>query len=91
MPVTLESQPYFYRGGYIVPRKDRVRRSATLMTDDPYTLVVTLDSNVSKCSDFEPLLANTQSCYGCQHFNLLEFSTLRDFSYAMFCGQIELF
>ena len=47
MPVTLESQPYFYRGGYIVPRKDRVRRSASLMTDDPYTLVVALDSRVN--------------------------------------------
>jgi len=43
-PVTMESQPYFYRGGYIIPRKNRVRRSSTQMTNDPYTLVVALDS-----------------------------------------------
>ncbi|KAF6038682.1 GANAB [Bugula neritina] len=44
LPVTLASVPHFYRGGYIVPRKDRVRRSTTQMTDDPYTLIVALDS-----------------------------------------------
>ncbi|XP_053682461.1 neutral alpha-glucosidase AB [Sabethes cyaneus] len=35
--------PVFQRGGSIVPRKERVRRAATLMKDDPYTLVVALD------------------------------------------------
>jgi len=34
--------PVFQRGGTIVPRKNRLRRSATLMARDPYTLVVAL-------------------------------------------------
>ena len=33
------------RGGSIVPRKLRLRRSASLMSQDPYTLFVALDSN----------------------------------------------
>lgn len=37
--------PVFQRGGTIVPRKDRIRRAATLMKDDPYTLVVAVDKN----------------------------------------------
>ncbi|XP_055523690.1 neutral alpha-glucosidase AB [Wyeomyia smithii] len=37
--------PVFQRGGTIVPRKERIRRAATLMKDDPYTLVVALDKN----------------------------------------------
>ncbi|XP_063898479.1 neutral alpha-glucosidase AB isoform X1 [Helicoverpa armigera] len=43
--VTLAKIPVFQRGGTIVPRKERVRRSSALMADDPYTLVVALDSN----------------------------------------------
>lgn len=39
--------PVFQRGGTIVPRKERVRRSAALMKDDPYTLVIALDKNGS--------------------------------------------
>ncbi|XP_058442843.1 neutral alpha-glucosidase AB [Malaya genurostris] len=35
--------PVFQRGGTIIPRKERVRRAATLMKEDPYTLVVALD------------------------------------------------
>lgn len=34
--------PVFQRGGAIVPRQMRVRRSSALMANDPYTLVVTL-------------------------------------------------
>lgn len=40
----------FYRGGSIIPRKERPRRASTLMRNDPYTLYVVLDSNVSFCS-----------------------------------------
>lgn len=36
----LEKIPYLMRGGHIHARKDRVRRSATLMKYDPYTLVI---------------------------------------------------
>ncbi|XP_053948573.1 neutral alpha-glucosidase AB isoform X1 [Anastrepha ludens] len=35
--------PVFQRGGTIVPKKERIRRAATLMKNDPYTLVVCLD------------------------------------------------
>lgn len=35
--------PVFQRGGTIIPRRDRVRRSALLMHDDPITLVVAPD------------------------------------------------
>ncbi|CAB4000528.1 Neutral alpha-glucosidase AB, partial [Paramuricea clavata] len=34
--------PVFQRGGSIVPRKERIRRCSSLMTEDPYTLVVAL-------------------------------------------------
>uniref|UniRef100_A0A8C1U5C6 Neutral alpha-glucosidase AB n=1 Tax=Cyprinus carpio TaxID=7962 RepID=A0A8C1U5C6_CYPCA len=42
IPVTLSSIPVFQRGGSIIPRKDRVRRSSTCMENDPYTLYVAL-------------------------------------------------
>ena len=35
-----EKIPVYQRGGTIVPRKERVRRSSALMRQDPYTLVV---------------------------------------------------
>lgn len=39
LEVTEESIPVFQRGGTILTRKDRFRRSSTQMTNDPYTLV----------------------------------------------------
>nr|XP_006822261.1 PREDICTED: neutral alpha-glucosidase AB-like [Saccoglossus kowalevskii] len=47
----LNKIPVFQRGGSIIPRKERVRRSSTLMQDDPYTLVVAVnkDGSVSQC------------------------------------------
>ncbi|XP_066574973.1 neutral alpha-glucosidase AB isoform X2 [Amia ocellicauda] len=42
IPVTMSSIPVFQRGGSIIPRKDRVRRSSSCMTNDPYTLYVAL-------------------------------------------------
>ncbi|CAH8548636.1 unnamed protein product [Schistosoma rodhaini] len=42
-PVTINSIPVFYRGGWIIPRKERIRRSSWLMRGDPYTFVVFLD------------------------------------------------
>lgn len=35
--------PVYQRGGTIVPKKERIRRAATLMKNDPYTLVICLD------------------------------------------------
>uniref|UniRef100_A0A8C4ESP1 Glucosidase II alpha subunit b n=1 Tax=Dicentrarchus labrax TaxID=13489 RepID=A0A8C4ESP1_DICLA len=43
IPVTMSSIPVFQRGGSIIPRKLRVRRSSTCMEHDPYTLYVALN------------------------------------------------
>ncbi|KAK4788494.1 hypothetical protein SAY86_019813 [Trapa natans] len=40
-----ESIPAFQRAGTIIPRRDRFRRSSTQMTNDPYTLVIALNSS----------------------------------------------
>lgn len=40
--------PSFIRGGKILPIKERVRRASSLMARDPYTLIIALDSEVSK-------------------------------------------
>ncbi|XP_056135833.1 neutral alpha-glucosidase AB isoform X5 [Lampris incognitus] len=42
IPVTMSSIPVFQRGGSIIPRKVRVRRSSSCMENDPYTLYVAL-------------------------------------------------
>uniref|UniRef100_A0A452SSF9 Neutral alpha-glucosidase AB n=1 Tax=Ursus americanus TaxID=9643 RepID=A0A452SSF9_URSAM len=42
LPVTLSSIPVFQRGGTIIPRWMRVRRSSDCMKDDPITLFVAL-------------------------------------------------
>ncbi|XP_063046439.1 neutral alpha-glucosidase AB isoform X2 [Engraulis encrasicolus] len=44
IPVTMSSIPVFQRGGSIIPRKLRVRRSSTCMEGDPYTLIVALNT-----------------------------------------------
>lgn len=44
VPTPLSKIPVFQRGGSIIPRKMRVRRASSLMRNDPYTLVVALDS-----------------------------------------------
>lgn len=44
IPVTYTKIPVYQRGGTIVPRKLRVRRSSQLMQNDPITLIVALDS-----------------------------------------------
>lgn len=43
IPVTLDKIPVFMRGGHLIFRKDRPRRSAAGMARDPYTLVIPLD------------------------------------------------
>ena len=46
VPVTLEQIPVYYRGGSVVVRKDRARRSSALMRLDPFTLVISLDAQL---------------------------------------------
>lgn len=43
VPALLDTIPVFLRGGSIVPKKMRLRRSSKLMFFDPYTLVVSPD------------------------------------------------
>lgn len=43
--VDYKKTPVYQRGGTIIPRKETIRRTATLMKDDPYTLIVCLDKN----------------------------------------------
>lgn len=40
--VKLQDIPMFFKGGSIIARQDRIRRSSKLMANDPYTLVVAL-------------------------------------------------
>ena len=40
----IDTIPVYQRGGSIIPRKLRLRRSSHLMVDDPYTLYVALDN-----------------------------------------------
>lgn len=42
----LEKIPAYYRGGFIIPRRDRIRRSSSAMKLDPFTLVIALDRKV---------------------------------------------
>uniref|UniRef100_A0A8C3CCD9 Glucosidase II alpha subunit n=1 Tax=Cairina moschata TaxID=8855 RepID=A0A8C3CCD9_CAIMO len=42
VPVTMSSIPVYQRGGTVVPRQDRVRRSTECMKGDPFTLYVAL-------------------------------------------------
>lgn len=45
IPVTLGKIPYFQRGGSILPKRERIRRSAAITLNDPLTIDVLLDSN----------------------------------------------
>ncbi|KAK1413810.1 hypothetical protein QVD17_35593 [Tagetes erecta] len=45
MEVTDADIPVFQRSGTIIPRKDRFRRSTLQMENDPYTLVIAVDSS----------------------------------------------
>ncbi|SCU78050.1 LADA_0A03532g1_1 [Lachancea dasiensis] len=40
----LEKQPIFIEGGHIIVKRDRYRRSAKLMENDPFTLVIAPDT-----------------------------------------------
>lgn len=45
VPADINTIPVYQRGGSIIPRKLRLRRSAMMMKSDPYTLFVALDEN----------------------------------------------
>lgn len=45
LDISEDSIPAFQRAGTIIPRKDRFRRSSTQMVNDPYTLVIALNSS----------------------------------------------
>ncbi|KAF3336798.1 putative glucan 1,3-alpha-glucosidase [Carex littledalei] len=47
MEVFEDGIPTFQKAGTIIPRKDRFRRSSTQMVNDPYTLVIALNSSKS--------------------------------------------
>ncbi|XP_041037951.1 neutral alpha-glucosidase AB-like isoform X1 [Carcharodon carcharias] len=44
VPVTISTIPVYQRGGTIIARKERVRRSSSCMQSDPYTLYVALNA-----------------------------------------------
>lgn len=48
----LETIPVFIRGGSILPRKLRLRRSSKLMFYDPYTLIVAPDATTGSASGY---------------------------------------
>ncbi|KAL5110032.1 Neutral alpha-glucosidase AB [Taenia crassiceps] len=45
IPVDLRTIPLFHRGGFIIPKKARPRRSSAMMLNDPYTIVMALDQS----------------------------------------------
>lgn len=45
VPSDIDTIPVFQRGGSIIPRKLRLRRSSHMMSSDPYTLFVALDGS----------------------------------------------
>eukprot|EP00532_Pseudo-nitzschia_australis_P006927 CAMPEP_0168165410 /NCGR_PEP_ID=MMETSP0139_2-20121125/1474_1 /TAXON_ID=44445 /ORGANISM="Pseudo-nitzschia australis, Strain 10249 10 AB" /LENGTH=1079 /DNA_ID=CAMNT_0008082529 /DNA_START=8 /DNA_END=3244 /DNA_ORIENTATION=+ len=45
VPSDIDTIPVFQRGGSVIPRKLRLRRSTHTMTRDPYTLYVALDKD----------------------------------------------
>lgn len=45
LAVQLQSNPHFQRSGTIIPKRERVRRSALLTVNDPITLDVFLDDD----------------------------------------------
>ncbi|KAL4181822.1 hypothetical protein AMTRI_Chr12g239380 [Amborella trichopoda] len=46
LEVSMESIPSFQKGGTVIPRKDRFRRSSTQTMDDPFSLVIALNSSM---------------------------------------------
>ncbi|KDN37171.1 hypothetical protein RSAG8_10303, partial [Rhizoctonia solani AG-8 WAC10335] len=51
VPAPLEKIPVLVRGGYVVPTRERPRRSSPLMKKDPFTLLMALDNKGSAGGD----------------------------------------
>jgi alpha 1,3-glucosidase len=66
------------RGGSIVPRKLRLRRSASLMAHDPYTLYVALDSRLQATGDLYLDDETTHAHVDSQALSLRRFTWARD-------------
>ena len=49
--VDMEGIPVYLRGGHIIPRKERARRSTAQMHNDPFTLWIALNSSSSAQGD----------------------------------------
>ncbi|KAG8177548.1 hypothetical protein JTE90_015952 [Oedothorax gibbosus] len=45
IPLFLDKIPVYQRGGTIIPKKNRIRRSSSLTYNDPYTLEICLDKS----------------------------------------------
>lgn len=45
IPVCIDKLPVYYRGGAVIARKDRPRRSSALTHADPFTLYIALSAN----------------------------------------------
>ena len=45
VPVHPDRIPVYQRGGTIIPKKERIRRSSALMANDPITLIIALDKD----------------------------------------------
>lgn len=55
MDTPLEKTPVLQRGGTIVPKRDRARRSSAAMELDPFTLVIAVDEKVGEALRSIPL------------------------------------
>jgi len=79
VPSDIDTIPVFQRGGSVIARKVRLRRSSHMMTKDPYTLYIALDaSNKAKgalyMDDEETFNHERKAEYGWASFSA-DFST----------------
>jgi len=51
VPTPLSKIPVFIRGGTVIPKKERARRSSALMANDPYTLIFALGASKEASGD----------------------------------------
>ena len=63
--VDMESIPIFLRGGSIVPRQERARRSSLQMHGDPFTLIVALNDSAAASGDRLILFKQPAMKYSC--------------------------
>ena len=79
VPSDLDTIPVFQRGGSVIARKLRLRRSTHMMTNDPYTLYIALDASKKAIGalymdDEETFNHQRNSEYALAHFSI-DFST----------------